>query len=88
MKFQEYHLFQILRRFENQHLPLDLFLSHYFNQLRENSLLAPLSEQKTHPLLDFFELEKAFYELNYELHNRPDWLAVPLGGIERLLPRL
>ncbi len=28
--FQEYHLFQILRRFENQNLPLDLFLSTYF----------------------------------------------------------
>lgn len=30
MKFQEHHLFQILKGFENQHLPLDLFLSHYF----------------------------------------------------------
>lgn len=28
--FPEQHLFQILKRFENQHLPLDLFLSHYF----------------------------------------------------------
>ena len=28
--FPEYHLFQLLRRFDNQHLPLDLFLSHYF----------------------------------------------------------
>ncbi len=57
-----------------------VFLSHYF--------VAPLSVEKQHPLLDFFELEKAFYELNYELHNRPAWLLVPLGGIERLLPRL
>ncbi|MCC5832123.1 MAG: RsmB/NOP family class I SAM-dependent RNA methyltransferase [Chlamydiales bacterium] len=30
LSFQEYHLFQLLRRFENQHLPLDLFLSQYF----------------------------------------------------------
>lgn len=30
MRFQEHHLFQILKGFENQHLPLDLFLSHYF----------------------------------------------------------
>jgi len=28
--YPEYHLFQLLRRFDNQHLPLDLFLSHYF----------------------------------------------------------
>lgn len=28
--FFEYHLFQLLRRFESQHLPLDLFVSQYF----------------------------------------------------------
>ncbi|MCP5469665.1 MAG: RsmB/NOP family class I SAM-dependent RNA methyltransferase [Chlamydiales bacterium] len=32
--FREYHLFQLLRRFDNQHLPLDLFLSHYFRAHR------------------------------------------------------
>jgi len=32
-------------------------------------------------LLDLFELEKALYELRYELDNRPDWVAVPLTGI-------
>lgn len=41
------------------------------------------------PLLDsalaVFELEKAFYELNYELNNRPDWLLIPLRGILRAL---
>lgn len=30
LAFPEYHLFQLLRRFESQHLPLDLFLSNYF----------------------------------------------------------
>ncbi|MEO8248935.1 MAG: maltose alpha-D-glucosyltransferase [Burkholderiales bacterium] len=33
------------------------------------------------PLLDLFELEKALYELRYEMDNRPDWVGVPLGGI-------
>lgn len=41
------------------------------------------------PLLDtalaVFELEKALYELNYELNNRPDWLLTPLRGILRAL---
>jgi maltose alpha-D-glucosyltransferase/alpha-amylase len=35
-------------------------------------------------LIALFELEKAFYELRYELHNRPDWVAIPLRGILEL----
>lgn len=38
-------------------------------------------------LLDLFELEKAFYELRYELNNRLDWVPVPLQGILALLER-
>jgi maltose alpha-D-glucosyltransferase/alpha-amylase len=36
-------------------------------------------------MLDFFELEKAFYEIEYELAYRPDWLRVPLTGALRIL---
>jgi maltose alpha-D-glucosyltransferase/alpha-amylase len=36
-------------------------------------------------LLDAFMLDKAFYELNYELNNRPDWARIPLRGILDLL---
>jgi maltose alpha-D-glucosyltransferase/alpha-amylase len=36
-------------------------------------------------LLDAFVLEKAVYELNYELNNRPDWVRIPLRGILQLL---
>jgi maltose alpha-D-glucosyltransferase/alpha-amylase len=36
-------------------------------------------------LLGLFELEKALYELRYELGNRPDWVSVPLQGIKALL---
>jgi len=35
-------------------------------------------------LLDLFELEKALYELRYEMDNRPDWVGVPLAGIAAL----
>jgi maltose alpha-D-glucosyltransferase/alpha-amylase len=38
-------------------------------------------------LLDFFLLEKAFYEMEYELMNRPAWLHVPLDGTWRILQR-
>ncbi len=33
------------------------------------------------PLLELFELEKALYELRYELANRPDWVSVPLQSV-------
>ncbi len=36
-------------------------------------------------MLDLFELEKALYELRYEIDNRPDWVEVPLAGIASLL---
>ena len=36
-------------------------------------------------LLDVHLLEKALYELRYELNNRPDWVHVPLTGILSLL---
>ena len=32
-------------------------------------------------LLGLFELEKALYELRYELGNRPGWAGIPLQGI-------
>jgi maltose alpha-D-glucosyltransferase/alpha-amylase len=37
--------------------------------------------------VDAFVLEKALYELCYEAANRPDWLGIPLAGVERLLRR-
>jgi maltose alpha-D-glucosyltransferase/alpha-amylase len=37
------------------------------------------------PLAGFFELEKALYELRYELGSRPAWARVPMQGIQALL---
>jgi len=39
-------------------------------------------------LLDLFLIEKAAYEVTYEVSNRPDWLGVPLGGLARLVDSL
>ena len=36
-------------------------------------------------LLELFVLDKAFYELGYELDSRPDWVEIPLSGLARLL---
>lgn len=42
---------------------------------------SPRSEQEFDLLLDLHLLDKAIYELTYELNNRPDWVALPLMGI-------
>src|SRR5262249_7883933 len=44
----------------------------------------PANKLQAKALIDFFTLEKAVYEVGYELANRPDWLAIPLNGILRL----
>jgi maltose alpha-D-glucosyltransferase/alpha-amylase len=41
------------------------------------------AELKT--MLEAFTMEKAIYELNYELNNRPEWLVIPLSGIASIL---
>ena len=40
------------------------------------------------PLLDLFLLEKASYEIRYEVANRPAWLHIPLGGFHAIASRL
>ncbi|HEX3849627.1 MAG TPA: maltose alpha-D-glucosyltransferase [Polyangiaceae bacterium] len=44
----------------------------------------PKSPESARVLLEFYELEKALYEVSYELNNRPTWVAVPLAGLARL----
>jgi maltokinase len=50
-----------------------------------DSVLMPPGEAPTRTMLSIFELEKAVYELRYELNNRPDWVGIPVAGIARLL---
>jgi len=59
------------------------FLEYYFSNI-DPSLL-PAGEAAVLNLLSIFELEKAIYELQYELDNRPDWLPIPVAGIARRL---
>jgi maltokinase len=61
----------------------EAYLDGYLHET-DQSLLPP-GRTAVERLLSVFELEKAVYELRYELDNRPDWVKIPVAGIARLL---
>ncbi|WOB10818.1 maltose alpha-D-glucosyltransferase [Piscinibacter gummiphilus] len=61
------------------------FLRGYTAAVQGGALYESFDSQRG--LLALFELEKALYELRYELNNRPDWVGIPLAGILGLMPR-
>jgi maltose alpha-D-glucosyltransferase/alpha-amylase len=56
------------------------FLRGYRETVAKNQNLLP-PPRETQMLLDAFVLEKALYELLYELNNRPSWIDIPIAGI-------
>jgi maltokinase len=59
------------------------FLDGYLDAI--DPTLLPATKREVDQLLAIYELEKAVYELNYELGHRPDWVGIPVAGITRLL---
>ena len=66
-----------------ERLVRESFLEGYMTEV-DHSIL-PAGTQAMEKQLAMFELEKVLYELRYDLENRPEWLVVPVRGIERLL---
>src|SRR5258708_10101795 len=66
-----------------QHWTSDAFLGGYNTAMAGSGLLPP--DYAFEPLLHAFLLDKAVYELTYELNNRPDWARIPLAGVRKLL---
>jgi maltose alpha-D-glucosyltransferase/alpha-amylase len=60
------------------------YMQSYRERLGETDLW-PKDEKQRRKLLDLFLLEKAFYEIEYELTNRPDWADIPLEATLRIL---
>ncbi|MCO5177114.1 MAG: maltose alpha-D-glucosyltransferase [Thermomicrobiales bacterium] len=63
------------------------FLAGYLETAAGESFL-PSDRETLGLLLDILLLDKAIYELNYELNNRPDWVRIPLSGLLDLLAPL
>ena len=57
------------------------FLRGYLPEGREHPSFLPESRARLDVLLKLFEAEKVFYELAYELNNRPTWVGIPLRGV-------
>ncbi len=61
-----------------------IYLRGYFGAVKDLPFVsAGANERRT--LLDSFLLQKALYEVAYELNNRPDWVRIPLRGILSLV---
>jgi maltose alpha-D-glucosyltransferase/alpha-amylase len=60
------------------------FLKTYLDHAMPGGFL-PVSRDELKILLNIYLLEKALYELGYELNNRPDWVRIPLTGVIQLL---
>jgi maltose alpha-D-glucosyltransferase/alpha-amylase len=59
------------------------FLTGYRDTVAASTLLPDFDAAA--PLLRLFELEKALYELRYEIENRPTWIEIPLRGLAELV---
>jgi maltose alpha-D-glucosyltransferase/alpha-amylase len=61
-----------------------IYLCSYLKTAGEAAFLPRKPEEFT-TLFEAFLLEKAVYELGYELNNRPDWVVIPIKGVKYIL---
>lgn len=64
----------------------EIFLNSYFNHVEKAEFL-PEHQEEMEFLISFYMLEKAIYELDYELNDRPSWLIVPTKGIMQIISK-
>jgi maltose alpha-D-glucosyltransferase/alpha-amylase len=63
------------------------FLGGYMDTV-DGASFVPGDPEDAKLLLDLFVMEKAVYEIGYEINNRPNWLLIPLRGIKFVLENL
>jgi maltose alpha-D-glucosyltransferase/alpha-amylase len=61
-----------------------VFLKSYLATIGEAEII-PKNKDEFETMLNAYVLEKAIYEVAYELNNRPDWVTIPLRGIKDLM---
>ena len=61
-----------------------VFLQSYLTTA-EGAVFIPKREEDFQIMLEAYLLDKAVYEVGYELNNRPDWVVIPIRGIQHIL---
>ena len=63
-----------------RHRAIEGFRAAYHRTMR-GCAAYPASKRQAREMLAFFILEKAVYEISYELANRPNWIGIPIRGV-------
>ncbi|MBK0402992.1 maltose alpha-D-glucosyltransferase [Adhaeribacter sp. BT258] len=66
------------------HYVSGFYMESYLEKMQDKNIL-PDNTEDFEVLIQTFLLEKAIYELGYELNNRPDWVLIPLRGIKSIM---
>ena len=61
-----------------------VFLQSYLHATA-GSIFIPKNESDLQMMLQAYLLDKAVYEIGYELNHRPDWVLIPIRGIKHIL---
>jgi maltose alpha-D-glucosyltransferase/alpha-amylase len=61
-----------------------VFLASYL-ETTAGAVFVPQNSEDLQILLEAYLLDKAVYEIGYELNNRPDWVVIPIRGIKHIL---
>ncbi len=65
-------------------LVYETFIDSYLKTAGQASFI-PEEKEQVNNLLSVYTIEKAIYEADYELNNRPEWLYIPLNGLNKIL---
>jgi maltose alpha-D-glucosyltransferase/alpha-amylase len=86
MNFREEQQFSYYEKWAEAwfHYMSGFYIKSYLENTQGSAFL-PESKDDLKILIQTFLLEKAIYELNYELNNRPDWIIIPIKGIKSIM---
>jgi maltose alpha-D-glucosyltransferase/alpha-amylase len=66
------------------HYMVGFFMKAYLETVKSSSFI-PTDKHDFEMMVETYMLEKALYDLNYELKNRPDWVIIPVRTIKSIL---